>query len=65
MSVIPSATPVRLGLEGSRHESFKVTQRDCSTVARDDDCYRFLYCRINLKKRSVSRTGLMLLTSSE
>jgi hypothetical protein len=32
-SALPSS---RAQVEGSRHESFKVTQRDPSTVARDD-----------------------------
>ena len=49
--------PVRLGLEGSRHESFKVTPRDPSTPlrsVRDDGFIELIRRNIAIKARIVS-----------
>ena len=46
--------PVRLGLEGSRHGSFKVTHRDPSTCARDDELVSLIRRNIAIKARIVA-----------
>ena len=46
--------PVRLGLEGSRHESLKVTHRNPSTCARGDGLVSLVRRNIAIKARIVS-----------